>query len=128
MSLQKLASRQFMVFIAGGVLSALIDIGLLWWLLRMGASPLVGTTGGFLAGLAVNYAFHSRVTFDSPFTPSALVRFLVVVLLNYLLTIAAVTLTVLAIDEASGTLIGKTIALPLVAMNGYWLSKHWVFK
>jgi len=128
MSAQKIDPRQFLVYVAGGVVCALIDVGLLWWLVRMGAPPLTATTAGFLAGLAVNYAFHTRVTFDSPFTPTAFIRFLAVVLLNYLLTIAAVTLAMRTMQHVSAPVIGKILALPLVALNGYWMSKHWVFK
>jgi putative flippase GtrA len=128
MSAQKIAPRQFLVYVAGGVICALIDVGLLWWLLRVGVPPLTATTAGFLAGLAVNYAFYTRITFDSPFTPSAFARFMAVVLLNYLLTVATVTLSIFATEHALAAVIGKVVALPLVALNGYWMSKHWVFK
>lgn len=130
MNLRGLVNRQFLLFLAGGVGCALIDVGLMWWLLRMLATPFVAATVGFLAGLVANYAFHSRVTFDSPFTAATFVRFMSVVLLNYLLTLAAVTLAVLFVPSVwiDSALVGKIAALPLVAVNGFLLSKHWIFK
>jgi putative flippase GtrA len=130
MSARGIAPRQFLLFLAGGIGCALIDVGLMWWLLRMQAAPFVATSVGFLAGLVANYAFHSRVTFDSAFTSATFVRFMAVVMLNYLLTLATVTLAVLFVPSLwiDSALVGKIAALPLVAVNGYWLSKHWIFK
>lgn len=128
MSGPKLDPRQFLVYVAGGVICAAIDVGLMWWMIAMGALPVAATTAGFLAGLAVNYIFHTRVTFDSPFTSASFARYIAVVIANYLLTIGATTLAPLALHHAYAPVLGKILALPLVALNGYWMSKHWVFK
>ena len=48
-----------------------------------------------------------------------------VVGLNYGLTIACVALTVALVDNP---LAGKILSLPLVAVNGYLLSRYWIFK
>jgi len=116
---------QFLVFIAGGALSALVDIGLMQLLIVSQVDPLAATSVGFLAGLLVNYAFHSKVTFKNVMSTKTLVRFLCVVGLNYMLTLALVALSLSFFHNA---LVGKLVSLPLVALNGFFLSKHWIFK
>jgi putative flippase GtrA len=118
-------SPQFMIYVAGGALSALVDIGLLELMLLKGAGAFWATTLGFLAGLIVNYAFHARVTFKNVITPSTLMRFLLVTGLNYVLTLGCVALAVAVCNWA---LLGKLASLPLVALNGFYLSKYWIFK
>ncbi|WP_373988815.1 GtrA family protein [Duganella sp. BuS-21] len=118
--------RQFMVFVAGGVLSALVDIGLMQLLLSSGAAPLaVATSAGFAAGLMLNYAFHARVTFSRMTQRHSLLRYACVVALNYAITLAVVAL---AQSLLGMPLVGKLLSLPLVAANGFLLSKYWVFK
>jgi putative flippase GtrA len=118
-------SRQFGTFIAGGLLCAAVDIGTMQVLLRAGAHFTGATTAGFLAGLLVNYAFHSRVTFDRAASASSFARYLCVVGLNYLLTMGCVSL---AVALAGMPLLGKIVSLPLVAVSGYLLSKFWIFR
>jgi putative flippase GtrA len=118
-------SRQFGTFIAGGLLCALVDIGTMQLLLRGGAHFTGATTAGFLAGLLVNYAFHSRVTFEAGASASSFARYLCVVGLNYLLTMGCVSL---AVTLAGMPLAGKIVSLPLVSISGYLLSKFWIFR
>jgi putative flippase GtrA len=118
-------SRQFGLFVFGGVLCALVDIGLMQLLLHNGLHFASATTAGFLAGLLVNYAFHSRVTFDAAATPSSFARYLCVVGINYALTLGCVAL---AQSLAGMPLAGKLVSLPLVSINGYLLGKYWIFK
>ena len=120
-----LPTTQFLVFVAGGGLSALVDIGLMQLLIVNGLAPLTAATAGFAAGLCVNYAFHARVTFKNVTTMRTLSRFLCVVALNYLLTLGLVAVSVGLFQQA---LIGKLLSLPLVAVNGFILSKYWIFK
>jgi putative flippase GtrA len=117
--------RQFATFVTGGVICAVADIGLMQLLLSAGVHYAGATTAGFCAGLLVNYAFHSRVTFSSVATPANFGRYLCVVGLNYLLTLGCVALAVPVVGEP---LFGKILSLPLVAVNGYLLSKYWIFK
>ena len=117
--------RQFAVFVAGGLLCALVDIGLMQLMISAGIHYASATTAGFAAGLLVNYGFHSRVTFAQPATPARFARFLCVVGINYLLTMACVTLSV---SLLGAPLPGKIVSLPLVALNGFVLSKWWIFK
>jgi len=113
--------RQFGTFLAGGLLCALVDIGVMQLLLRSGVHFAGATTAGFLAGLLVNYAFHSRVTFEAAASASSFARYLCVVGLNYLLTIVCVSL-------AGMPLAGKIVSLPLVSVSGYLLGKFWIFR
>lgn len=121
----KFASRQFAVYVTGGVLSALVDIGLLHLLLQAGFHYTAAASAGFAAGLLVNYAFHSGVTFKAAASPASLARYLCLVGLNYLLTLACVALGQAAFDNP---LAGKLLSLPLVTMNGFLLGKYWIFK
>jgi len=121
-----LPSAQFIVYVGGGVLSALVDIGLMQLLLlRGGAAPLAAASAGFLAGLTVNYLFHARVTFKRLSDAGTLARYLGVVAVNYTLTLALVAL---AQSLCGYPLAGKLASLPLVAVNGYFLIKYWAFK
>lgn len=124
-ALQALFSRQFVVFIAGGLLSALVDIGSMGFLLRMQAPVFTATSCGFLLGLVVNYAFHARMTFSAPSTVGSVVRFLVIVGINYALTLAFVLVFNAFL---ASPLLGKVASLPAVAVNGFLLSKFWVFR
>ncbi|MYM68831.1 GtrA family protein [Pseudoduganella sp. FT55W] len=120
-----LLSTQFLVFVTGGVLCALIDVGLMQGLLMGGAAPLTAASAGFLAGLLVNYLFHAKVTFKQLSSGATVARYLCVVAINYLITLALVAL---AQHWFGMAMIGKLASLPVVAVNGYLLSKHWVFK
>jgi putative flippase GtrA len=117
--------RQFAVFVAGGLTCALVDIGLMQLLIAGGVHFASATTAGFGAGLLVNFAFHSRVTFAAAATPFNFVRYMCVVGINYLLTMACVALSVPLLGNP---LYGKIVSLPLVALNGFVLSKYWIFK
>lgn len=125
MPIKKLLTPQFGVFVLGGGLSAVVDIGLLQLLILQGVSVPVATTVGFFAGLCVNYAFHAKVTFKNVASVVTLRRFLCVVAINYLLTLGLVTASVALVDIA---LVGKIVSLPVVAVNGFFLSKYWIFK
>ncbi len=118
-------SRQFAVFVAVGLSCAAIDIGLMQLLTWAGVHYMLATTLGFAAGLGVNFLLHTRITFSASYSHGALMRFMVVVLANYLLTLLTVALFHSWLDMA---LLGKVVSLPLVAANGFLLSKHWVYR
>ncbi|SFD85602.1 GtrA family protein [Massilia yuzhufengensis] len=121
----RLFTRQFAVFVTGGLICALADVGLMQLLLHSGMHFTAAASAGFAAGLLVNYAFHSRVTFNAAANPANFARYLAVVGINYLLTMACVALAQATLDNP---LAGKLLSLPLVAVNGYLLSKYWIFK
>lgn len=124
-SLQALFSRQFLVFVIGGVLSALVDIGSMMLMLRAGVGTLAATTFGFAVGLAVNYMFHVRMTFATRNTLPAVIRFVMIVGVNYGTTLVFV---IVAQSLGASVVIGKVASLPVVAINGFLLSKFWAFR
>lgn len=117
--------RQFLVFLCGGVLSAVIDIGVLQLLINAGHTAALAATVGFASGLLVNYAFHAKVTFQRAAISANALRYACLVGFNYLLTLACVGLA-----EALGgaAVLGKLASLPLVAVNGFILGKYWIFR
>lgn len=117
-------SRQFLVFVVGGLSCALVDIGLMQFLLYRGIHPVGAASGGFLLGLFVNFFFHANLTFRSGHGSPVFLRFLAVVAVNYVITLGFVSL---AVWMEAGALVGKVLSLPMVAINGFWLSKRWVF-
>ncbi len=121
---------QFLVFVSGGVLCAVLDIGVMQLLIGAGVAYPLATTAGFATGLLINYAFHARLTFKARATPFNFLRFLCVVAVNYVLTMACVALAVTLLGDPApqSALIGKLVSLPLVAVNGFLLSKYWIFK
>ncbi len=120
-----LLQPQFLIFVAGGALCAILDIGVMQLLIAKQLNSVMATSIGFLTGLLVNYAFHAKVTFKNLTTALTFFRFVCVVGANYLITIGFVTLAISLLDSA---LAGKLASLPVVAVNGYFLSKYWIFK
>jgi len=124
--LDALFQRQFLVYIAGGLLCAAADFGLTLWLLQAGHEPVRAAVSGFAAGLVISYSFHAGVTFRRlSASPAVLLRFLCVVALNYGVTVACVKL---ALWAGAAPIAGKAFSLPLVAVNGFLLGKFWIFK
>jgi len=118
-------SRQFAVFVCVGALSAAVDISAMQALIHWGVQYGVAATASFFIGLAVNYACHARVTFKVRGSAATMVKFGVVVFLNYLITIALIVVSRHLLDSV---MIGKIASLPVVAANGFFLSRHWVFR
>lgn len=117
--------RQFLLYLAGGVASALIDVGLMQFLIYSGVDYVTATSAGFVAGLMFNYGYHATVTFTAPPSGRSMGRYLAVVAMNYVFTLACVALSVHLLGLA---VVGKLLSLPLVAVNGFILGKHWIFK
>ena len=117
--------QQFAVFCLVGLISAFVDIGTLQSLVWLGMPTYLSVTAGFFMGLGVNLVLHARLTFGTPLNAANSTRYVLVVLINYLLTLACVTLSETLLAHY---LPGKVIALPLVALLGFTLSKHWIFK
>ena len=124
-ALRILLSRQFFIYVTGGVMSAVIDIGAMVLLLRMGMDTLYAATFGFVLGLVVNYLFHVQMTFATRKTLQSVSRFMMIVGLNY-----GVTLACVLIVQSLGLnpVVGKLASLPIVALNGFFLGKYWAFR
>ncbi|MGZ3182187.1 MAG: GtrA family protein [Telluria sp.] len=116
---------QFLVYLAGGFLSAAIDVGAMAGLMRMGMDYRLAATIAFLAGLFVNYAFHSAFTFRARATAGNFTRYLCVVALNYGVTMLCIAA---AVHSIGSPLAGKLVSLPLIAVNGFVLSKFWIYR
>lgn len=116
---------RFVVYVLVGVTCAVIDVGLMELLRGLGLHYLLATSLGFLAGFVINFLLHSRITFSAAYTHAQLLRFMMVVLLNFLISMCIV----FAFQEwLNAALLGKLLSLPLVAVNGFFLGKHWVFR
>lgn len=116
---------QFGLFLGVGLICALLDIGLMHSLLQLGGHYVVATSVGFIVGLVANFILHTRITFRAQYAHRTLIRFLLVVFANYLLTLSCVALAALWWQQP---IVGKLSSLPLVAGNGFLLSKYWVYK
>jgi putative flippase GtrA len=114
-----------LLYLAGGVLSAAVDIGTLQALIACGVPTLVATTVAFVTGLVVNYGWHARVTFSQQGKAASFARYLCVVALTYAMTLGLVA----GFEHAFGSpLAGKLVALPLTAVAGYLLGKWWIYR
>ena len=118
-------SWQFATFTAVGLFSAAVDLGALFTFLQLGVTPYFALTGAFICGLGINLWLHARFTFESTLQAENSIRFMFVVVMNYVLT-----LSVVFVFERLGLgyLFGKIAALPLVSLHGFLWIKHWVFK
>ena len=94
-------------------------------LLRMSASSFIATTSGFALGLGVNYIFHANMTFGAQKTIRSVTRYIIIVSLNYGMTLAFVFV---AQSMNLSAIAGKLMSLPFVAINGFILSKYWAFR
>jgi putative flippase GtrA len=119
------AFRQLFVFVAGGLLCAAIDVGVMQTMVMAAAPLVVATSAGFIAGLGVNFIFHSKVTFKRAGNISSLARYLCVVGINYILTLVCVYV---AVQLGASPLTGKIVSLPMVAIDGFLLGKYWIYR
>lgn len=117
--------QQFAVFCLVGLFSALVDLGSLQLLLWLELPQYLSVTAGFFMGLGVNLVLHARLTYVTTLNAANSTRYGLVVLLNYLLTLACVTLSE---NLLAYYLPGKLVALALAALLGFTLGKHWIFK
>ena len=99
MMFRRLLDAQFMIFIAGGIVSAILDICILQIMIFMGYVNILSVTVGFFGGLIVNFGFHVKLTFKSVTSFLILIRFLLVVLVNYLITVAFVMISFSFLDN-----------------------------
>jgi putative flippase GtrA len=118
-------TRQLFVFLVVGSLSAALDVGVMTLLLYLGAAYQLATSVGFVTGLLFNYLTHSNVTFRSEVSMVSMFKYIIIVILNYILTLVFVTGSVHLTDNP---LIGKIASLPVVAVLGYIFGRSWIFR
>lgn len=118
-------SWQFITFTSVGFFSAAVDLGALFTFLQLGVTPYFALTGAFIFGLGINLWLHARLTFESTLRVENSIRFLFIVVMNYVLTLSVV----FVLERlGQGYFFGKIAALPLVSLHRFLWSKHWVFK
>jgi putative flippase GtrA len=117
--------RQFLMYVAVGLLSALIDIGAMQALMYAGVHYGLATSAGFALGLGVNYRSQAKFTFKAARSHRSAFRYGVLVLANYVLTLVFV---VAAEHWLASALVGKVVSLPVIAVSGFLWSRFWVFK
>jgi putative flippase GtrA len=118
-------ASQFLVFVTVGVFSALLDIIIMKLLLLAKFNFLVATTVAFALNIIVNFTFHVKFTFSSSFAYGNFWRYLVLVAINYCITVVIVA-TFEHLMRAP--MIGKLVSLPVIAIIGFVLSRAWVFR
>lgn len=124
-SILRILSPQIILFIAVGGTCAAIDLGIMQTLLWKGAAPWVAASVAFIVCVVVNYAAHAKLTFDAPTSLQSFLRFLIIVGINYLITIACVQAVHAIIGSA---MVGKLLSYPIITLNGFLLGKHWIFR
>lgn len=117
--------QRFVVYLAGGLLSAIIDVGIFQAILVLYGNIVVATSAGFFISLLFNYLFHARFTFETKAHSASFGKYLVIVCLNYLIALGFVSLAFTLFDNA---LAGKIASLPVIAVGGYLFGKYWIFK
>lgn len=118
-------SGQMVRFVGVGLLCALVDVVLMQFLVFTGVSALQAASAGFAAGLVLNFMAHARVTFAVSMNWKRWWRFLVVVCLHYAITLLGVGLSV---HWLADPLPGKLLSLLVVAVNGFFMARHWIFR
>ena len=118
-------SRQFIVYLIVGVLSALVDIGTMQLALRLDAGIQLAVTLGYAIGLTFNYLCHQRITFKAVSSAGSMLRYGIFVLINYLITLVFVYASVHWFDAAMP---GKLASLPVIAIIGFLGGKFWIFN
>lgn len=120
-----MVSKEVLMFVIVGIFCAFIDIGIMQLSIWFGLFYIAATTLGFAVGFIANFLLHNHVTFRKVYSHGALVRFASVVLINCFVTVVIVYLFQMAL---SMPLLGKLVSLPIVALNGFLLSKNWVYR
>lgn len=122
----KLNPVKFWRFAGIGGFSALIDISAFWFFLEIvGTSLFMATSLSYFITFFINYFGHALFTFKVSPTIANLIKFCVIVILNYLLSLLVVLGGMFVFEEP---LFWKLTALILVAISGFILSEIWTFQ
>lgn len=119
--------KQFIIFLFVGGSSALVDIGSLYLFNKILLwNNELSISLAFILGLVFNYFAHTYFTFQNKASVVNLIKYLILVLLNYINTIVLMYLLTefLHID----IIIAKVITLPIIAITTFVISKIWVYK
>jgi putative flippase GtrA len=113
-------------YVLVGGLSYVTDAGGLWLLHGVAGVPLAAaTTVAYAASFAVNFGLNRSVVFPGGARMGPqLVRYVILVIANYLATMVMV----LGLSGAGlNYLAAKTVTVVVLAIANYFLYRHWVF-
>ena len=118
--------KKIIIFLFVGCSSALVDIGALYLFSKIFLlDNILSISISFFLGLIFNYLCHTYITFGAKATKKNIMRYLLVVLFNYIVSLLSVNLLILiGID----IVIARTITLPIIAVITYYLSSVWIYK
>ena len=114
-------------YVGVGLLSLLVDAGTLWLLYNVAGRPLwLATTAGFWLSFVVNFAANKYFTFGVRTDGKRqLLRYAVLVLLNYAANLALVTGLV---GLGLPAVVAKVIAVGLITGANFVAYRQWVFR
>lgn len=120
-------NSRIIVFFFVGLASAIIDVGVLYILKKIFLfTDFFSISIAFLSGLVFNYLCNTYLTFKSEASKASFIKYLMLVALNYLITLFLINTLV---DFFSvGIILAKIISLPIIAIVSYSVSKIWVYK
>lgn len=124
-SVRQLSESPFLRFAGVGLLSTIIDFGVLNLLLKVGASIYIAGALGFFAGFSNGYFFNSRYVFKAAST-ARYVKYFVVSIGG--LGITELLLDLFHVRLGLGANVAKAIAVVVVFFWNYVLSKFWAFS
>ena len=106
--------------------SAVIDIGVLYLLNKIAMyNKELSISIAFISGLIFNYLCHTYITFGAKATKTNIIKYLFVVLFNYIVSLLGVNLLIIiGVD----IVIARIITLPIIAVITYYLSSVWIYK
>jgi len=121
--------RHLFLYLAIGGLSYVVDTGLLLLISGPLGAPLwLATTVGFWVSVILNFSLN-RLVFAQPTGGSTVgahsIRYGVLLGLNYLVTLAIVTL---GVSWGWSPIVPKTIAVALTTTWNFVLYRRWVFR
>ena len=119
--------KQFVIFLFVGGSSALVDIGSLYLFNKILLwNNELSISLAFILGLVFNYFSHTYFTFQDKASIGNLIKYLILVLFNYINTIILMYLLTEFLDI--DIIIAKVITLPVIAVTTFIISKIWVYK
>lgn len=119
--------KQFIIFLFVGGSSALVDIGSLYLFSKIILwNNELSISLAFILGLVFNYFSHTYFTFQNKASVGNLMKYLILVLLNYINTILLIYLLTELLDI--DIIVAKVITLPIIAVTTFVISKIWVYK
>lgn len=118
-------SRQFLVFCAVGGISAIIDVGVMQFLIYSEFNYGLAASIGFGTSLVFNFICQAKLTFKAVSSLETILKFGCLLVMNYLVTMAFVIFSQHFFSQA---LLGKLFSLPVVAVNSFFWSRYWVYS